>query len=424
MNATGRDPAAIRLPRPWLDRRGRFCELRAPTFALLLLPGLVLGVQYMTGQLGAKPLTEVLHGLGFWSTWLLLASLAITPAKCVLALPNIAVLRRMVGVSAAAYAVLHLALYSADQNWRMLNVVYEIVRRFYLAIGFVAMAGLVALAWTSTDGWVKRLGGRWKQLHKLAYPIAVLAVLHFFMQSKIDASRAVLASGVLAWLLLWRVLPAGRDRSVPALLGLAVASAAATLAIEFAWYGLATKVDAWKVLRGEFDVAFGLNPAGQVLALGLLLTAAAGLRRLAQSRHAEAAWLQALHYAGGGAVAFGVIYALGLLPAVDLEGPALWALAGVWLTLFALLGLARRQLPAEWQRHLVDALWAACALYPLYGLQMESLALVLACHAMVAAAALALAALLWPVSRRAALLVMPVAAWTAYAGTAAATMAG
>ena len=425
MSATAPGLPTTWLPRPWLDRRGRFSQFRAATFTLLMLPGLVLGVQYLAGQLGAKPLTEVLHGLGFWSTWLLLASLAVTPAKAVLCLPGIVVLRRMVGVSAAAYAGLHLVLYSADQNWRMLSVAYEIAVRFYLTIGFVALVGLVALAWTSTDDWVRRLGGRWKQLHKLAYPIAALAVLHFFLQSKIDVSRAVLAAGVLAWLLLWRLLPAGRDRGVPALLGLAVAGAAATLGLEFAWYSLATKVDAWRVLWGEFDVAFGLNPAGQVMALGLLLAAAAGLRELAQSRHAEAAWLQALHYAGGGAIAFGVVYALGLSPDIDLEGPALWALAGVWLALLGLLGLARRQLPATWQQRLVDLLWAACALYPLYGLQMERPALSLACYALVAAAALGVAARLWPVSRRAALLVTPVAAWAVYAGTgAAAAMVG
>lgn len=420
MSAALRGVPTLRLPRPWLDRRGRFSQLRAATLALLLLPGVVLGVQYLTDQLGAKPLTALLHGLGFWSTWLLLASLAVTPAKAVLGLPEIVVLRRMIGVSAACYALLHLVLFSADQNWRMLTVAYEIVWRFYLTIGFVALAGLVALAWTSTDDWVKRLGRHWKSLHKLAYPIAALAVLHFFLQSKIDVSRAVLAAGVLAWLMLWRALPAGRDRSVPALLGLAVASAAVALGVEFGWYSLATKVDAWKVLRGEFDVSFGLRPAGQVLVLGLLAAAAVGLRRLAQSEHAGTAWLQALHSAGGAAVAFGVIYALGLLPFTDLEGPALWAPAAVWLALFALLGLARRQLPEAWQRRLVDALWVVCVLYPLYGLQTEDPTYYLAGHALVASAALALAARLWPVSRRAASFVAPVAAWAAYAGTAAA----
>ena len=420
MSATLRGLPALPLPRPWLDRRGRFCQLRAATLTLLLLPGLVLGVQYLTNQLGAKPLTELLHGLGFWSTWLLLASLAVTPAKCALCLPGIVVLRRMIGVSAACYALLHLVLFSADQNWRMLTVAYEIVRRFYLTIGFVALAGLVALAWTSTDEWCKRLGKGWKRLHKLAYPIAVLAVLHFFLQSKIDVSRALLAAGVLAWLMLWRALPSGRDRGVLVLMGLAVASAAVTLGIEFGWYSLATKVDAWKVFRGEFDVSFGLRPAGQVLVLGLLAAAAVGLRRLAQSEHAGTAWLQALHSAGGAAIAFGVIYALGLLPFTDLEGPSMWALAGVWLTLFALLGLARRQLPEAWQRRLVDALWAACALYPLYGLQVENLPYCFAGHALVALAALGLAARLWPVSRRAAAFVAPVAAWVAYAGTTAA----
>lgn len=412
--------ALPRLPRPWLDRRGRVSGLRAATFALLLLPGLVLAAQWAAGQLGAKPLTEVLHGLGFWATWLLLGSLAVSPAKAVFGLPGIVVLRRMIGVSAAVYAGLHLVLYSADQNWRMLHVAAEIVRRFYLTIGFVAVVGLAALAWTSTDEWVRRLGGRnWKRLHRLAYGLAGLAVLHFFLQSKLDVSQAVLAFGVLAWLMLWRALPAGRDRGRVALIGLALLGAAVTLGAEFAWYRLATKADAWRVLRGEFDVSFGLRPAAQVLALGLLAAAGAELRGLALGRHAGAAWVGVLHYAGGAAVAFGVIYALGLLPFVELEGPMLWALAAAWLGLFALLALARRQLPEAWQRRLVDALWAACALYPLYGLQMDDPVVGMAGRALMAIAALALAARLWPVSRRAALLVLPVAALLAYSGAAA-----
>lgn len=410
----------IRLPRPWLDKRGRFSQLRAATFALMLLPGIVLAVRWSAGLLGAKPLTEALHGMGFWATWFLLASLAVTPAKAVLGLPNIVVLRRMIGVTAAAYAGIHLVFYSADQNWRLLHVAYEIVVRFYLTIGFVALLGLAALAWTSTDDWVKRLGKGWKRLHKLAYVLGALAVLHFFLQSKIDVSRAVLAAGAFIWLMLWRALPAGRDRGPVALLGLAVAAAALTLGIEFAWYALATKIDAFRVFWGEFDVSFGLRPAGQVLALGLLVAAAAELRRLAQSRYTGAGWLQVLHYVGGAAVAFGVVYALGLLPLIEQSWPELAILGAVWIALFVLLAFARRQLSEEWQRHMVDALWAACVLYPLYGLQMESPLLGLAGHVLVALSALAVAARLWPVSRRAALLVVPVAAWVAYAGTAAA----
>lgn len=410
------------LPRPWLDRRGRFSQLRAATFVLMLLPGIVLAVQWTADLLGAKPLTEALHGMGFWATWFLLASLAVTPAKAVLGLPNIVVLRRMIGVTAAVYAGIHLVLYAADQNWRLLHVAYEIIVRFYLTIGFAALLGLAALAWTSRDDWVKRLGANWKRLHKLAYLLGALAVLHFFLQSKIDVSRAVLAAGVFIWLMLWRTLPAGRDRGPVALLGLAVATAVLTLGVEFAWYALATKVDASRVFWSEFNIAFGLRPAGQVLALGLLVAAAAELRRLAQSNHAEAGWLQVLHYAGGAAIVFGVIYALGLLPFIDQSWPELGMLGAVWLALFALLAFARRQLPEEWQRHLVDALWAACVLYPLYGLQMDNPLLGLAGHALVALAALALAARLWPVSRQAALLVVPVAAWVAYAGTAAAAV--
>ena len=100
----------------------------------------------------------------------------------------------MIGVSAACYAGVHLLLYAADQNWRPLAVVTEILVRAYLTIGFVALLGLATLAVTSTDGWVKRLGRNWKRLHKLAYGFAVLALNHFFLQSKADVSQATVAA--------------------------------------------------------------------------------------------------------------------------------------------------------------------------------------------------------------------------------------
>ena len=412
--------AVPRLPRPWLDKKGRFHDLRAAVFALLLLPGLVVVGRWGADALGAEPAKAALKSLGFWATWLLLASLTVSPAKAVLGLPNLVVVRRMVGLGAMAYALLHLSLYVAHENWRVLHVAGEIALRFYLTIGFAALVGLAVLGWTSSDEWVRRLGKRWKRLHKWVYLLAALAVFHFYLQSKLDVSRAVLASGVFVWVMLWRLLPVGRDRGLPALLGLAVASAALTLGMEFAWYALATKADPWRVFWGEFDVAFGLRPAGQVLALGLLVVAAVALRRLSQSAHAGTAWVAVAVCAGGGGVVYGVLYALNLLPdlgLLGLEDGAARVVTGVWLGLFGLLGLAGRRLAEAWQRRWLDVLWAAWALYPLYGWQMDRPEVVLAGSAAVGLAALAVSARLWPVSRPAALLVAPVAAWVAYAAT-------
>ena len=98
------------------------------------------------------------------------------------------------------------------------KVASEIVLRIYLTIGFVALIGLIALAATSTDGMIKRLGGaRWNKLHKLVYPIAILGGIHFLMQTKLDISESVMVVGFLFWLLgyrLWhRYVGAVGDRS-------------------------------------------------------------------------------------------------------------------------------------------------------------------------------------------------------------------
>src|SRR3546814_11157923 len=93
-------------------------------------------------------------------------------------------LRRQIGVAAMCYALLHLTLYTASEAWMLGKVVPEIVSRFYLTIGFVAVLGLVALGITSTDGMLRRMGGRnWQRLHRLVAVIAVPAGVHFLPQT-------------------------------------------------------------------------------------------------------------------------------------------------------------------------------------------------------------------------------------------------
>ena len=265
---------SVRLPLPWLDRKGRLSPLRGATFALLLTPSLYYAGRYALNGLGPRPIHEALLAAGTWTIWWLLASLAVTPVKAVLGLPGLVVVRRMIGLGALAYGVVHLTLFAADENWRLLHVASEIVSRFYLLVGVAALAGLGVLGWTSRDSWVRRLGPAWKRLHRLAYPLTALGVFHYYLQSKADVSAAVLASGLFAWLMLWRLLPAGRDRDVSGMALLAATAGLATAALEFAWYGIATRVDPWRVLRGELDVSFGFRPAAEVLALGALVAVA------------------------------------------------------------------------------------------------------------------------------------------------------
>lgn len=281
-----------RLTAPWRDPAGRFSPLKAATLVLLALPAAAIVLQAEAGLLGGRPINEAIHQSGDWTVRLLLLSLAVTPGRAVLNWPRLPMLRRMIGVAAALYALLHLSLYAMDQNWNLGRVASEIVLRFYLTIGFLALLGLVALAVTSTDGWQKRLRQRWKKLHRLVFPIAGLALFHYFMQSKADVSSPVFYTGLFVWLLLWRAAPRRWQTRFALLPALAVLAALATAVVEALWYGLATRLPALRVLAANLDPTLW-RPAWQVALAGAAVLAVVGLRRLfgrrAPARRVQAA---------------------------------------------------------------------------------------------------------------------------------------
>ena len=403
-------------PRPWLDKKGRLSPLRAVTFTLLWLPALWYAARYALNDLGARPTHQALLGAGLWTIWWLIVSLTMTPAKAILGLPNIAVVRRMIGLAALFYGLCHLVLYAADEKWRLLHVASEIVLRFYLTIGFIALASLAVLGWTSRDTFVRRMGPGWKRLHRLAYLVGMLGTLHYFIQTKADVSQAVLVAGIFVWLMLWRLLPAGRDRGPLALLGLACAASVATIVLEFAWYRFGTRVDPWRVVAGEFDIEYGLRPAGQVLALGLLVATAVELRRFSITRRAGALWANILVYAAGAMVVELGALAIGFGDP-DAEWPEWLLLPAIWVGLSALMGVARWLLAERPARWWLDALWAGCLATSVVSAGLENPSLELGANALVLVAILALAIRLWAVSRASAVLVAPVAAWLVYVAT-------
>src|SRR3981081_2340225 len=157
----------VRRKRPWRDNSGRLSLLKLAVFAALFLPGAWTVLSYPLDALGARPLNEAIHQIGLWGFRFLLISLTITPASQMLQLPRLILVRRMIGVASAAYIAIHFSLYVGDQMFDFAKVASEIVLRIYLTIGFVALIGLFALAATSTDTMVRRLGGRrWSRLHQ------------------------------------------------------------------------------------------------------------------------------------------------------------------------------------------------------------------------------------------------------------------
>ena len=270
----------------WEDHARRFSVLKVAVLLVLLWPGVTLAVAFASGQLGGRPITQLIHGTGDWTVRFLLASLAVTPLRAVWDWQRVLLLRRMLGVGAACYAAVHFLLYWVDSSWRIGFVASEILQRFYLSIGFIALCGLVALGVTSTDGWQKQMGRRWKALHRLVFPVTVLALFHYFLQSKADVTDAVFAAGVFAWLGFWRLAPRRWQNLLALPLGLAVLTPLATALVEGAWYGLATGVKASRVLAANlvFDFPFGLRPSGNVLVLAAVVLAIAGARRLWKKR--------------------------------------------------------------------------------------------------------------------------------------------
>jgi methionine sulfoxide reductase heme-binding subunit len=266
---------------PWNDRAGRFAPLKATTLVLVGLPALWFLYRALVPGLGPRPLTEAIHTLGDWTIYLLLITLAVTPARRLFDWSKLIQVRRILGVSALLYVVTHFTLYVIDSRLDLGFVAKEIVLRVYLLIGFTAILGLVALGVTSTDGMVKRLGAiRWNRLHKLVYVITALGILHYYMQSKVDVSQPVLMTGFYLWLIGYRLMASrGIKEGFAPLLGLSVTAALLTAAAEAAWYGIATGIGGWRPLLANLDFSFSIRPAWWVLAAGLSVTVLSEARK-------------------------------------------------------------------------------------------------------------------------------------------------
>jgi sulfoxide reductase heme-binding subunit YedZ len=271
---------------PWSDRSGRFAPLRAFAFAALFLPALWLVLAAACHGLGSRPTTEAIHQAGLWAIRLLAISLSITPLRIASRYAKLAGIRRMLGLSVLAYASLHFGLYIYDQHFDLGKVALEILKRIYLLIGFASFLGLLALGATSNDGMVRRLGApRWNRLHQIVYGIAALAVVHFFMQSKLDETEAFIMAGLFALLFFARV--AKRLQGDVTLAGTVVSAAGAAVLTglaEAGWYSFKTGAPFELVLGANFDPSLGTRPAWFALAFGLVLVAARLSRPLFQAR--------------------------------------------------------------------------------------------------------------------------------------------
>lgn len=292
-SASRSPPKASRRALPWRDPAGRFSWLKLVVFVALWIPAAVIAYQLAAGLLGGRALNQAVHLIGSWGLRLILISLAIRPFSRLFDWPRLMLLRRMIGVAAFFYCAAHLGLYVADEAFDLVKVASEIVSRFYLTIGFVALLILLALALTSTDGMTRRIGGRrWLRIHRLVYLAALLSVVHFFLQTKAGPDEPWVTAGLFAWLMLWRAAVRVRRRpnGLPALLqpALAISAALLTAVGEAIYYNAKLGAPVESVLQANLMADLFPRPAAVVLIVCLIVSLVPlvrlGLRNLAGGR--------------------------------------------------------------------------------------------------------------------------------------------
>ena len=270
---------------PWLDRSGKFSVLKLAVLLALCAPALWYLSLWLTDGLGPKPVTTAIRGIGDWTIRILIASLAVSPLRFASGWGKLIAVRRMIGVGALAYVLLHFTLYIVDQRFRFSVIALEIVLRFYLTIGFLALSGLAILGATSTDAMIRRLGApRWNRLHKLIFPITFLAIVHDLLQARTEIGEACVLAGLAALLGGERILrargvkPSGAGYSA-GLAGLAVLGVTVTFTLEAAWLAVRNHIAFQRVIAADFDFTYEIRPGWYVLAAGLALAALSIMRR-------------------------------------------------------------------------------------------------------------------------------------------------
>jgi methionine sulfoxide reductase heme-binding subunit len=183
--------------------------IKPALFVVCLLPfiGLVLGAFAVPGfSLGTNPIEHIQDTLGQWGLRFLLITLAMTPLRDWFGAVWLIHLRRMFGLYAFFYLLMHFLNWLVlDQGLYWQGILEDIAKRPFITIGFLALLMLIPLAITSTNAMMRRLGRRWKSLHRLVYPITLLGIWHFWWQVKADIREPLLYASIAALLLGWRL---------------------------------------------------------------------------------------------------------------------------------------------------------------------------------------------------------------------------
>ena len=178
---------------------------RFAVFLLCLTPVALLVWRFLHDALGANPVEAITHTTGDWILRFLLLSLAITPLRRLLVWPDLIRYRRMLGLYAFFYACLHFLTWAGfDHTFDWRPMLADFYKRRFITVGIAGLVLMLPLAFTSTKGWIRRLGKRWQLLHRLVYLIAALGVIHYYWLVKSDVRLPLMYGAILVVLLATR----------------------------------------------------------------------------------------------------------------------------------------------------------------------------------------------------------------------------
>jgi sulfoxide reductase heme-binding subunit YedZ len=257
---------------PWSDRAGRLSRLKLAFFVALMAPAVWMFAEWRLGLYSPRPLTDAIRESGDWALRVLVASLAVTPLRFVASWNRLILVRRALGLAALYYTLLHIVLWIMDLHYDWWTIARELVLRMFLTVGLIGTLIMVALGVTSNDWGIRKLGAKsWNRLHAFTYLATALSLLHFFMESKLDVSQAVLLAGLFLLAMAFRV---ARKQLTASFLPLAIAAVVCgvlTALIEALSYAVSTTVNVQRVLLANFDFSYQIRPAWWVFATGIVI---------------------------------------------------------------------------------------------------------------------------------------------------------
>lgn len=188
-------------------------------FVVCLVPAMLLVANLfgIAGDLGANPVEAILDHFGNWGLRFVMIVLAVTPLRRITGFNGLQRFRRMLGLFAFFYVLLHfLTWFVLDQGMLLSAILADIVKRPYITLGFTALLLLTAMAATSFTAMRRRMGRRWDKLHMSVYAVGILGVWHFWWQVKADIREPLIYAVILSALLGYRIWWSRRRRRIAA----------------------------------------------------------------------------------------------------------------------------------------------------------------------------------------------------------------